>query len=224
MKIQLKQLENQYKYEKAQLEQLIRKIKEESGLKNIYAPMDGYYESSKEHKKGTVLHHDTYMYQIGSNKQIDMCWVLGKADMTKASADKNTLQDFKSTCFGTSVEFYIGKKKVTGRVVQDWYQAMQYIDFPQEESELPLQLIRVNNELDNSLGHMRAYAIKAAIKNQIIISKEFVQKEENKRFVWVKNGEQIERRYITVGFTEGKKTWVLEGLSEGETIVTDTEV
>ena len=55
--------------------------------------------------------------------------------------------------------------------------------------------------------------------NTIIVPRNIIQKENGKQFVYVINGEQADKKYITTGEEEGINTEVLSGLQKGDNLV-----
>jgi len=51
------------------------------------------------------------------------------------------------------------------------------------------------------------------------VNRDFINFEETKRFVYILDGDVIRKRYITVGLTNRKAYWILDGLDEGQTLV-----
>ena len=68
-------------------------------------------------------------------------------------------------------------------------------------------------------GSVRYTIYPARVQQVLQVNQDFINFEETKRYVNILDGDVIRKRYITVGLTNRKAYWILDGLEEGQILV-----
>jgi len=81
--------------------------------------------------------------------------------------------------------------------------------------------IKLEGEATNSriTGRVAYTVYPSRVQDVLQVNRDFINFEETKRFVYILDGDVIRKRYITVGLTNRKAYWILDGLDEGQTLV-----
>ena len=48
-----------------------------------------------------------------------------------------------------------------------------------------------------------------------------IKKDESRRYVYILDGETVKKRYVVEGENNMSTTWILDGLTEGQTLILD---
>lgn len=224
LKLQLEQLEMQYEYDKEQIEQQVKEIKQKTGIKKICAPVDGVVLYYDEFKEGTQLRRGEEILTIREPDKMCLGWRNTEEWTVEQEATSQT-SDFSKVNFGMHLVIQNGKKKTSARVVEPWSYWLTYGGGSFEWRDIPTHIVVADTDKDLKQlnDSWKIKALKYKIKNGIILSNKFLYQDDDRYYVWVKKENRIERRYITVGFKQKGKSWILDGLAEGETVVTDRE-
>ena len=59
------------------------------------------------------------------------------------------------------------------------------------------------------------------LQNILVTESGAVSKEDGKTYVYVLNGDMVQKRYVVTGTGSKEKIWILDGLSEGQTLILD---
>lgn len=224
IKLQLEQLEMQYEYDRVQLEQQIKEIKENTGVKKICAPVDVVVLYYDEFKEGTQLMQGQEILTIRDPDKMCLGWC-SQEEWEREQNGSNEPTDFGKVNFGMDLVIQDGKKKTSARVVEPWKYWRTYGENYGGWNEIPTHIVVTDTDKDLKQlnDSWKIKALKYKIKDGIILSNKFLYQDDDRYYVWVKKENGIERRYIAVGMKQKGKSWILDGLSEGETVVTDRE-
>lgn len=230
--LQLEQVKLQYDYDLKQLQDKINEGAVKRENKIIYASVGGVISSTGEKKKGESLSQGSFMAAIAGSTGNIARWFLTQWNngwvedpLFDEPVDKDDVQkNFERMHYGLPVAFYQGNKKIKGRIYTTWSDAEQYSAYD-SNGQGPSHVFRtVNNEKLSEWDLQKVTVTTYRIKKGIIIANKFINHEEDRSFVWVKVNDSIQKRYIAVGIKKKGKSWVIDGLTEGETIVRNTEV
>lgn len=74
----------------------------------------------------------------------------------------------------------------------------------------------------NSTEGLTAFGVNVTtwrIPEAIVVSPKSVYSENDRKYVWVKKEDTVEKRYVTVGYHDVNQVWIARGLSEGEELI-----
>lgn len=205
--LELEQLEAQYNLDQNDCQERYKEAIEHSGEKIIYAPMDGYIVNLCDIEENSTLPVGQVILSIG---------VLDEKQVSNYD-DNVTFQ------YGCKVNFITNSGKIAGKIVSsakdyDHYSGnLQFTSYGNDKAAIELSS-------DISAFQMEPFEIEYCsfkIEKGIIISTGYLFQEEDKTYVWVKKDGYLQKRYIVVGKRLEEKSWIVDGLSEGEVIVTN---
>lgn len=58
------------------------------------------------------------------------------------------------------------------------------------------------------------------VKDAVLISPKTLYSEQDRKFVWLKKDGQMVKQYVTVGYHDVDKVWIVQGISEGDELIT----
>lgn len=107
----------------------------------------------------------------------------------------------------------------TGRVTEKSYKAVKDETTGETVFEVLIEVDEGENELLEGMTCSVQF-IQKKIEDVLSLSNKAIQMDEKGQFVLIKKADgTTEKRRITGGFSDGHKTEILDGLSEGETVV-----
>ena len=81
--------------------------------------------------------------------------------------------------------------------------------------------VKVDGELAGKriTGRVACTVYPARVQGVLQVNEDFINFEETQRYVNILDGDVIRKRYITVGLTNRKAYWIIDGLEEGQILV-----
>ena len=143
--------------------------------------------------------------------------------MTLSSTDKILLEiddDLNKLRYNSSVTIEVGKnadmKSYSGKVVT------AYDILPSDVSEdRTLVALDENISPDLLTGDLMYRSISEEASDILQIDRRAVKWEDQKAFVYVLDGDMVQKRYVTAVQNSSDNVWILDGLSEGQTLIVE---
>lgn len=230
IKLKQEQLTIQYKKDLTEQKEKMKEEASENQNKIIYADVPGIVAVNGFMPKGSTLYQDCSMIVIKDRDRKEIAWSsqdrLYDDDYSEDPIfEGEPVSDFDRVQYGQRFTVKQGDKTIRGRLSmkysddinpsQSWRGLPSHLFRPDQDGEL------TNEQITNftvSLFH---------IKHGIIIANSFINSEEHEdgvqKFVWVKNNDSLEKRYIGIGIEQTDQSWIVDGLEEGDIIVKGAE-
>lgn len=84
-------------------------------------------------------------------------------------------------------------------------------------------LIELDEKLDDSLKN-RKVAITGndmEVHNVLTVNRSAIKKDDSRRYVYILDGDTVKKRYVVEGESNMSTAWILDGLTEGQTLILD---
>jgi RND family efflux transporter MFP subunit len=213
-KLLAKQIIGQKEYENRKMEFAVTEAELKTFTKNnqgngqtVIAPMSGIIKSLMI-RDGAFVKEGTTLVEITNNRRLML-----RADV--AQNYRPNLSQIVSANFKTayqdqiqSIEDYKGKLISVGKTLE---QGKHFLS-------VWFELDNLNDLVPGSF--IELFLLTKPIDNQIIIPKSAIMQDYNVNYVYVQfAGESFEKREVKLGIDNGKNVQVLNGLSEGEWVV-----
>lgn len=204
MRLEYDEYVYQTEYEISQMQKEIEQLQEAAADNKLTAPFDGMIE---------------IVFSMDPGEKVDTQKVL----ITMYATDSmllyvKDLSGFFRYNMDVSVE--AGKEgerqTFTGKVV-----AASNI-LPAEFAQ-KLSLIQLDEEADPAVLQRKArYTVEVqSLDHVLTVNRKAVEEENDETFVYVLNGDMLQKRYVVTGASNSEETWILDGLSEGQSVVID---
>lgn len=84
-------------------------------------------------------------------------------------------------------------------------------------------LIELDQKLDASLAKRKVAVTgkNVDLHDVLMVNRSAVKKDEGRRYVYVLDGDTVKKRYVVEGGNNLSTTWILDGLTEGQTLILD---
>lgn len=194
----------QTEYEISRMQKEIEKIRKEMEDNKLVAPFDGVIQLVASVEAGERIETDKLLISMGATKKM----VLAAQD---ASGYFRYNMDVTVEC-GKEKDRQIYKGKVVAAS-----------NILPAEYKQRLALIQLTEEADlKELQRKARYTIEVqSLKNALLIDRKSLNDENDETFVYILNNDMVQKRYVTVGAANSEKIWILDGLSEGQTVITN---
>jgi len=202
-KLQIAYDEYVYKTDKeiATLKQKIETMKYNAANDKVYAPFDGMVRSVASLDQGDTISNGKTILTMFSTDDV----------LVKISSDKLR--------YNMKVFFSAGKpgeqKDYTGIVVS----ADNVLPDSMDTDYALVKLQQTASAFE--LSNIKYYCDYISIPNVLQVSRNAVFREEGKRYVQILEGGAIKKRYVQVDSGDSDHYWVLNGLKDGQILVTD---
>ncbi len=203
-KLERMQMERDYILQNCrdQIEQIQKEMDQAQELPedvNIYAEFDGQIDGITSIKAGTVLSPDRPIGTMHDNSTV----------LVKTKYRNTLTYGEKVTVYSGSGE---GRQEIQGTVVG----ADNILPEMQATGATFIKLEGDYNK--NALTSLQVEATGYEIKQVLTIPEYAVTESKGQYYVYVQDGDQLKRRHIAVGGSDGTNVWVLQGLEEGEVV------
>ncbi len=179
-------------------------LREEAQDNKIVAPFDGFVKSVATVEEGERIDPGTLILTMYS-----------KEDMLLAAKD---LSGYFRYNMDVSVEAGKDKARETfsGKVVA----ATNILPWQYTEK---MALVKLDEPVEEEVIKRKArYTIEVLRLNDVLLIDRHALEDENEDlFVYVLNGDMVQKRYITMGDSTSDDVWILDGLSEGQLVITN---
>ena len=84
-------------------------------------------------------------------------------------------------------------------------------------------MVELDEEVSSDFfkGNIRYRGISEEVCNVLQIEKKAIEREAGKEFVYILDGDMVQKRYIKTAMNTVDIVWVLDGLYEGQTLIVD---
>lgn len=142
---------------------------------------------------------------------------IGRQDkkMLRLSVDPSEIMDVS---IGQEVSFYVdayADATFYGKV-----ESKSYLQDEKGKYEVMVSFEPTEQELLEGMGANATLVVKQKL-DILTVSNKAILLEDGKSYLLVKNGEELEKRQVTTGFSDGRMTEILEGGKEGEIAVVE---
>lgn len=198
------QFRYQHEIEVRGIERQIAAIKEEAEADVLTAPYDGIVEDVARLHEGDQVYNGQWLLSMYSTDK-----VLFKAEK---AADKLR--------YNMDVTIEVGalnaRKSYSGKVVTA--PAILPASLSQD-----LILIELDQEIEANLlkGSILFRGISEEVQDILMVERQAVHREGGKDYVYVLEGDMIQKRYVEIGLNSLEGVWILDGLEEGQTLIVD---
>lgn len=203
LRIQYEQYVYQAESEIAQLKEQIAELREELENNTLVAPFDGiidsvsFYHPGNRVEAGRVLitMHATDRFYIVADDNGKLCY---------------NMEVIVNVGKGSNKKSYEGKVVAAGNILP--------ASVPRE-----MALIQLYEDINSEeLNGLIQYQCKEeVVQSALVIDRRAVETEDEKSFVYILEEEMSKKRYIVPGKMNPDTVWVLDGLSEGQTVILD---
>lgn len=171
------------------------------GLK-LTAPYDGIVKTVKSCREGEMILAGEVMVTLYSDEKMLL-------------QIKDSLQGLR--CFSeVTVEGYVENEKnsLRGKVVS----APNVLPAGVEQDFV---LVELEEELNTIGKNSLCFFEKEQISKILLTDKRAVNHDDGGTYVYVLEDESLHKRYVVTGFSNSSQVWILDGLSEGQSLVLD---
>ena len=86
-----------------------------------------------------------------------------------------------------------------------------------------LTLIELDEKVtpDDLKGNISYQGKTEELQNILVVNRDAIQKEDEKTFVNILEGGTVQKRYVVTAINNAENVWILDGLSEGQTLIVD---
>ena len=126
-----------------------------------------------------------------------------------------------------TIDRYQSDDDLTGQVVycsQDMVKAI-YAEGEVLKADSPQSryVTYIKPEEGTDYSELKYYGINMTswkVKDAVLISPKALYSEQDRKFVWLKKDGQMVKQYVTVGYHDVDKVWIVQGISEGNELIT----
>lgn len=204
--VQLEKAQKQYAWyqqnaakDQETLKKELEYLRSIQGDLNIYAPYDGVIDTVSNVQKGMELDTTKELLSMHSEEQIML-------EVSQGSSLRYGQQVTVETGSGEKIKSYKGTVISADNVRSD---AFKYGG----------AIIRMDEEVPvEELKNVRIKANVKELHNVLVVKNYAVSTEKDKNYVSILDDDKIMKRRVMTGGSCGEFTWVLQGLSEGQTV------
>lgn len=202
--IAFEQFVYQTEFEIEQLKKQIGELEEEAQKNILTAPFDGIIDGVGDFKTGDLVDKDDVLVSMFSPETFQV-------EVTDAIGSLRYNADVTITTSSTD-----GEKEYSGVVVS----APNIL--PGELSQESIW-IRFNEDVEfkKTWGNLYCSYDTEQLQNILLVDKGAVDREEGKVYVYVLDGDAVQKRFVMVGLSNMESYWVLDGLEEGQSVILD---
>ena len=186
------------------IEQQIAELKEEGKANVLTAPYDGVIEDVAGLYEGDQVYNGQWLVKMYSTDRL-----LLKADR---AADKlrYNMDVMVETGKGDTLKTYQGKVIAAPNILPlSLSQDMILIELDGEIEEAQLK------------AGFRFQGISEDVQEILMVERSAIQQEDGKEYVYVLDGDMIQKRYVETALSASDAVWILDGLKEGQTLIVD---
>lgn len=186
------------------IEQQIAELKEEGKANVLTAPYDGVIEDVAGLYEGDQVYNGQWLVKMYSTDRL-----LLKADR---AADKlrYNMDVMVETGKGDTLKTYQGKVIAAPNILPlSLSQDMILIELDGEIEEAQLK------------AGFRFQGISEDVQEILMVERSAIQQEDGKEYVYVLDGDMIQKRYVETALSASDAVWILDGLEEGQTLIVD---
>lgn len=194
----------QFEWNKANLEESIADMEKEIVDNSIRAPFDGVIDQVITFNEGDMVVQGQVMIRMYSTDK-----VLLRADDNSGKLRYN-MDVTIETGSKDDPKFFTGKVIVAPNILPATLtQNLTIVELNEEVTEKDL------------LGSIKYHCTTEIIQDILVAEKGAVNREDGEYFVYVLNDDMVQKRYVKTGFENSEVVWILDGLSEGQTLIVD---
>ena len=186
------------------IEQQIAELKEEGKANVLTAPYDGVIEDVAGLYEGDQVYNGQWLVKMYSTDRL-----LLKADR---AADKlrYNMDVMVETGKGDTLKTYQGKVIAAPNILP--------LSLSQD-----LILIELDGEIEEAQLKVgfRFRGISEDVQEILMVERGAIQQEDGKEYVYVLDGDMIQKRYVETALSASDAVWILDGLEEGQTLIVD---
>lgn len=194
----------QAEWETARLEESFNELEETLANDTLTAPFDGVIDNVATYSPGdpvtpdqviVTMHSEDKFYLVADDSSGKLRY---NVDVSVEAGRKNDRRSYE------------------GRVV-----ASPNILPPAAPDGLTLIELYGSTTLQELQGTLQFRFNVEELKDILLVDWSAVSAENGKYFVYVLDGDMVQKRYIMIGLTNRKEAWVLDGLFEGQNVIGD---
>ena len=214
LQYQMQLADEEYRYQSECIRQNMNREDELTGTIEVTAPQDGIVSDMTSVAVGYSLTKDTLLCKI-ADASFQCAVIYEEKDVIPSECE-------------VTIDLYNTDKSYHGKVLCAYKDAVRTVYNDKriltEEVEQMKNIVYVSLEEDVSYEEIFPFEIRCALmqeENAIVIPSRAMYTENNRRYVWIMKDDQMEKRYVTLGYNNGNETWIIQGLSVGEQIVVE---
>lgn len=203
-KIDMEQFIYQSEQTIRELEKQVAEIRKKvDGLK-LTAPYDGVIDTVKIYREGETVHAKEVVVTMYSEEKL----------LLKVTEGIDDLRCFGEVTLETEVDDE--KKTYTGQVIS----APNILPY---DAQQDFALIEITEEVtkEGLDDKVRYFYDKEVLENLLVTDKRVIRKDDQGDYVYVLEDGQVKKRYVVTGFSNSSQVWILDGLSDGQSLVLD---
>ncbi|MCI8799303.1 efflux RND transporter periplasmic adaptor subunit [Acetatifactor muris] len=204
METEYEQFVYQSEREIARLQKSLEELEEKAGNDTLFAPFDGVIDSVTFYNPGDLMTADNILVTMHATDRFYLAADNG-ADALRYNMDV-VVEAGKKNERKTYVGKVVAVPAVLPASVPGTVALIElYEEISQEDLKTSLQYQYNSEELQGVL----------------LLDRSAVDSEEGKSYVYVLEEDMVQKRYIVPGLTNMKEIWILDGLTEGQTVIAD---
>lgn len=203
-----------YQYETQTIERKMEKEKNLVGRIEVKAQVEGIVTEITQAVPGYSISKNTLLCKIAdSSFRCIMVYAEGEILPTDSEV---------------SVDVYQSENRRKGRVICSYQDAVRSVyngkrilkeSIPQMVN---VSYVALENEEDyEQLNSFGISVVEWSVENAILIPAKALYNEEKRRYVWLMEDGQMEKRYVTPGYNNGKEIWILQGVTSGDELIVE---
>jgi multidrug efflux pump subunit AcrA (membrane-fusion protein) len=201
---QYEQFLYQHEKEVRRIEQQIAALKEEAQAEVLTAPYDGIIEEVARLYEGDQVYNGQWLVSLYSTDRL-----LFKAEKAVNKLRYN-MDVMVETGKGDTLKTYQGKVIAAPNILPlSLSQDMILIELDGEIEEAQLK------------AGFRFRGISEDVQEILMVERGAIQQEDGKEYVYVLDGDMIQKRYVETALSASDAVWILDGLKEGQTLIVD---
>jgi len=187
-----------------QLEEQIAELEAEAEVDVLVAPFDGVVEDIVRLNEGDQVNKGQWMARLYSTDRM-----LIKANDTSGKLRYN-MDVIIEAGRKDDIKSFSGKVIVAPHIMpSSVYQDLTLIELDGNITQEQLN------------GNIKFRCISEDIQEILLVERNAIQREDGEEFVYILDGDMIQKRYVETTLNTPEGVWILDGLEEGQTLIID---
>ncbi|WP_342756831.1 hypothetical protein [Kineothrix sedimenti] len=213
IKLSMELEDARYQYEAEKLNRNIDKAGEQSGIIEVKAPGAGIVTEVTASPEGYSILKDTLLCKIADPSSLNI--MVYTEDKEVVPMDREV-----------TVDLYQTEEDLKGKVISSYQDAVRTMyNEKRLLSENNPQMTKISYialEEGMSYEDVKSFGVNVvlwSVPNAIIIDTRAIYNENDRRYVWLLEEGQMKKQYVTMGYNDANKAWIIQGLRAGQEII-----
>lgn len=215
LQLQMELAADEYAYQTKSILEREEEDREKAGVIEVKAPAAGKVTELVSSAEGYSIPKDTLLCRIADEGfSCIMMYAEGEIIPTQGTV---------------TIDLYQSENDLEGTVICSYQDTARSVyNNKRILKENNPQMVNVSYVLlkgEASYDELKAFGIEVKlwdVDNAIRIPLTAIYNEGDRRYVWLMNTDgQMEKRYVSIGFSDGRQAWIIQGLDAGEEMIAE---